>query len=408
MALIRAFENTSRCMQRLGFVKYLASRCAASDISSLVSLGQGLVNTASQKVKVQPNPEVLLYIERRLTDRAYRDLKKSVSKTSEFINLEIQDVYLSSPELPSSTGKLVYDDWRRFPRFPSSLGLMRKGTYSSLVRGHVLLKLVSQEEVAAFKEYLPNCNPFRLDLKQKLLFLYQFLEHDGDILQPLYSQLLVWDSYFSDRDAGDLLPPIFRDLEKRTRARVRSGNEIVQLQQLLSIASNIEKWKGRPYTGKGAREESVTVRLEPLVDIGLLEKEDAFSYKYRLSSGGKAFFNRFTKSDDVDSFLSRYFFQTSNSGFDIEAEPSHDNEFILEQLYESYNCLKSPLGYAPLTDVALLAGITSIIDRKIYFEIEEAIALLKEFQKEHPEAIRFNIDRMGRLAYVKFNTPVLT
>lgn len=405
MIVIRALENTNRSMQRLGFLKYLASRCAARDTSNLTVLGQELISTVTQKVKLSVKPEILRYIERRLTDRAYQELRKIASKNPEFLTLEIQDVYLSSTELPSRTGKLVHDDWRKFPYFLSSLGLMRKGLYSLVVRGYVLLKLVSPQEITAFKEYSSHFNPFKLDLKQKMLFLFQLLEHDGDILQPLYSQILAENGSFSDRDAGDLLPDIFRGLEKRLRTRVISGSDILRLQRLLSTASNVEKWKGKPYTGKGAREESITVRLEPLVDIGLLEKKDPCAYKYHLSLPGKAFFHFFTASDDIDSFLGKYFFHSLNSSFKLGAKTTTNSNFILNQLYQSYDSLKSPWGYAPLTDVALLAGINSLADKKVYFEINDAIALLKTFQKQQPEAIRFNINRMGKLAYVEFIIP---
>lgn len=410
MALVRAFEHPSRCMQRLGFIKYAVSRCALSDTSNLASLGQALVTSAAQKVSITLTPEILTYVEKRLTDRAYQELRRTISKLPEesrfqsSVRLELQDIYLSSPELPSQTGKLVYEDWKRFPRFLSSLGLMRRGTYSLLVRGHVLLKLVPQEELTAFKEYIPEYNPFKLNLKQKLLFLRQFIEHDGEVLLPLLSQLCGLGESFTDRDAGDLLPSIFRELERKARPKARTGNDVEWLRQLLDVASSIEKWKGKPYTGKGAREESITVRMEPLVDIGLLDKKDPSSYRYRISTAGKVFADCFAASNGVDDFLTKRFFQVCGSCFDITTEPAKDRHFILEGLYGSYNSLKSALGYAPITDVALLAGITSLVEKGIYFEIEDAVNVLKEQHKEHPETMRFNIDRSGKLTYVKFNT----
>lgn len=410
MALVKAFEHTSRCMQRLGFIKYAVSRCALSDTSNLASLGQALVTSAAQKVRITLTPEILAYVEKRLTDRAYQELRRTISKLPEesrfqsSVSLELQDIYLSSPELPSQTGKLVYDDWKRFPRFLSSLGLMRRGTYSLFVRGQLLLKLVPQGELAAFKEYIPEHNPFKLDLKQKLLFLRQFMEYDGDVLHPLFSQLRGLGDSFTDRDAGDLLPLIFRELGRKARPRARSGNDIEWLQQLLDTASSIEKWKGKPYSGKGAREESITVRVEPLVDIGLLDKEDPFSYRYRISAAGKVLVDSLLTSNDINDFLTKRFFQVCSSCFDITAEPAKDRHLILEGLYDSYNSLKSALGYAPITDVALLAGITSLIEKGIYFEVDDAVNILKQRQKEHPETLRFNIDRTGKLTYVKFNT----
>jgi hypothetical protein len=404
MSFLRGFENTSRCMQRLGFVKYLVSRCARTATSSLDSLGKDLVGTVTRKVNAPLTPALYRYIKRRLTDRAYDDLKRRLKGLSEGeqVYIEIQDAYLASSSLPSRTGKLVYEDWRKFPYFLSSLGLMRKGTYSLLVMGHTLLRLVPPEEVAAFREYTPEVNPFLLANKQRLLFLFLFLERDGDVLQPLYARISELPQPFSDREAGDLLPPIFRSLVKRYQERARSADDTTRLQRLLDTAASIERWKGKPYTGMGARQHAVTVRLEPFVDMGLLTKDDPFSYKYALSEVGEAFFARFAQAEDIGAFLESAFFRAVDSAFGFGARHADDDR-IFTRFYEGYEQLKSPWGYAPIKDVALLAGIRSLIEDGLYFEIEEAVSLLKALQRERPDVVVFNIDRMGNLVYVKFN-----
>lgn len=409
MAIVRAFENTSRCMQRLGFVKYLVTECARSDTSNMAFLIDAVIGAATRKVKVKLNADLLHYIEKKTTGAAYKELRKTLSKFGEtekfdnFVTVELQDVYLSSSELPSHTGKLGYGDSKSFPLFLSSLGLMRKGTFSILVRGQLLLKLVPEVEIAAFKEALPDHNPFKLDLKQKLLFLYQFIEHDGEVIQPLYSQALAIGNSFSERQLGDYLPEILRELEKKARPRIRTGDDRVRLQRLLELASHIDKWKGKKYAQTTVKEFSIRPRLEPFVDLGLLEKNDPFSYEYKLTEVGKTFMSKFVTSGDIDEFLVKNFFQTCCTSFRINAEPTMDRQFILSALYESHNSLRSALGYAPITDVALRAGIASLIEKGAYFEIEDAVNILKQWQKECPEIIRFNIDRSGKLTYVKFN-----
>jgi hypothetical protein len=52
--------------------------------------------------------------------------------------------------------------------------------------------------------------------------------------------------------------------------------------------------------------------------------------------------------------------------------------------------------------VALLAGMRALVDDGLRFEIAGALGLLKRTQRELPYVIRFNIDRMGNLVYVKF------
>ncbi|HID63644.1 MAG TPA: hypothetical protein EYP49_13045 [Anaerolineae bacterium] len=407
MNFLRALDSAKRPMQRLGFAKYMVSRCATTSTSSLETLGRGLVDTVRRKVTVPLTPEIYTYARRRLTDRAYASLKQTLNRlgpdfVGHTVRLEIQDVYLASSQLPSQTGKLVNEDWRKYPPLLLALGLVRPGTYSLMVAGLTLLRLTPPAEITAFRQYAPQTNPLLLDTKQRLFFLYFFLERDGDVLQPLYRALLEQqDETFSDREAGDLLPAIFRDLEKRYRGRARSGDEQQRLQRLLDVAASIERWRGKPYTGKGAREHTITPRLEPFVDLGLLDKPDPFAYRYTLSPAGRVLFTGFCEARDIAAFLENDFFHAAADAFGFDATPADESQ-VLSHFYAAYDELKSPLGYAPIKETALLAGIRALVDDGLCFEIAETMELLKRTQRELPYVIRFNIDRMGNLVYVKF------
>ena len=407
MSFLRALDSAQRPMQRLGFAKYVISRCASTSTSSLETLGRGLLETVRRKVTVSLTPEVYTYARRRLKDRAYTPLKQELNRlgpdpgAGHTVRLEIQDTYLASSQLPSQTGKLVDEDWRKYPPLLLALGLIRPGTYSLMVAGLTLLRLTPDAEIAAFRQYAPQINPLLLDTKQRLFFLYFFLERDGDVLQPLYRALLERDVPFSDREAGDLLPAIFRDLEKRYRGRARSGDELQRLQRLLDGAASIEQWRGKPYSGKGAREEHITPRLEPFVDIGLLDKPDPFTYRYVLPAAGRVLFTVFCEAGGIAAFLENDFFHTADAAFGFGTAPVDETQ-VLARLYAAFDELKSPLGYAPIKEVALLAGIRALVDDGLRFEMAEATELLKRTQRELPYVIRFNIDRMGNLVYVKF------
>ncbi len=242
MNLLRVLDSAQRPMQRLGFGKYVASRCASTSTSSLETLGHGLVETVRRKVTVPLTPQIYTYARRRLTDRAYAPLKQTLSRlgpdfdAGHTVRLEIQDVYLAPSQLPSQSGKLVDEDWRKYPPLLLALGLIKPGTYSLMVAGLALLRLTPPTEIAAF--------------------------------------------------------------------------------------------------GSGA-----------------------------------------TPADETQ---------------------------MLARLYAAYNELKSPLGYAPIKETALLAGIRALVNDGLRFEIAEATELLKRTQRELPYVIRFNIDRMGNLVYVKF------
>jgi hypothetical protein len=373
-----------------------------------------LVSAVSQKVSVVLTPHLRDYIKNVLTDRIYKNLRSIALKSQEEgscqkpVQVEIQDIYLADPNLPSKRGKLGKEDWRIYPYLAIDLGLLRKDTYSLLVRGLSFLSLVAEEERKAFNKSerlssVGGTNPFRVIEEQRLLLLFSFVERDGDVLGRLYSKLLRLSEPFTDREAGDYLPEIYRSIAKESRTKVRSGDDLIRIQKVLDTADKIEAWKGRPYTGSGAIMKHPTVRLEPLVDLGLLSKPDPFAYRYQVTDATRTFFEPLINAESIDYFLHHSFFEAASKAFNLSAGHRTDRETILPAIQKAYVILKSPLGYVPILEVALLAGIRSIIESGYYFEISEATDMLKALQKERPELVRFNVDRWGALTFVKFN-----
>jgi hypothetical protein len=269
-----------------------------------------------------------------------------------------------------------------------------KGTYSPMVRGVALLRLVSSAELDAFKNYAPDRNPFLLDLPQRLLLLFSLVEQDGSVLAQLYGNLLTTQE-FTDRDAGDFLPEIYRDLANQWRPHIRSGDDRDRVQRLVDAAANIEKRRGQ-------QGYSVTCRLEPLADLGLLEKPDPFAYKYRIAPSARTFFERLSAAESADAFAEWEFFAACRDAYSLDAERTDDEDCILASLYQAFLELKSPVNFAPVVDTALLASIRSILEHDCFFEVGQALELLKRTQKERSDLLRFGVDRMGALTYVKF------
>jgi hypothetical protein len=400
-------------MQRLGFLKYLVWRASRAATNNLSSLGQDLISSVSQKVPATLTSELQEYF-RALTDPIYRNLHEIASKPLEespirqVLQVEIQDVYLADSGIASRRGRLIKGDWNKYPYLAVELGLLRGGTFSLLVRGVAFLSVVSEKEIRAFTDVASNAsssnvNPLRLTLPQTLLLLFCFVEKDGDILKGLYQRLLRISEPFADWEAGDYLADVYRLVVKQSQSRVRSGDDLSKTQKLLDTADRIERWKGKPYKGKGARDEAATIRLEPFVDLGLLSKPDPFAYRYQVTDATRTFFEPLINAESIDYFLHHSFFEAANKAFNLNAEHRTGRETILPAIQKAYVTLKSPLGYVPILEVTLLAGIHSIIESGYYFEISEATDLLKALQKGRPELVRFNVDRWGKLTFLKFN-----
>ncbi|MEW6215143.1 MAG: hypothetical protein AB1478_08085, partial [Nitrospirota bacterium] len=219
MVFIRVIENPRKCMQRLGFLKWLVFDCSKRATSNLSTLGNNLIAAISQKVTVSLTNDLILYIKSALTSPVHREIFAKVKQQKnqevlESINVELQDAYLSSVNLPSRRGRLAKDEWFEYPSFAIGLGLIKKGTYSLSVRGLSFLSLVPQEEIQAFKQYKPEFNPLRISITQEILLVYSLLENDGQLLSYLYEQLLKKEVVFSDVEASELLPEILHKILK--------------------------------------------------------------------------------------------------------------------------------------------------------------------------------------------------
>jgi len=397
-------------MQRLGFLKRLVRRVVALSTSNLDNLGNDLTNTVTRKVQMPLTPARVTYIRQRLTDRVYNDLKRKAAGWQAgdeiLVAMEIQDLYLADSALPSQSGKLVRRDWRHYPWLGLALGLIRAGTYSPNTRGLSLLHFTPGNELDAFLEYLPRANPMFISRGQALLLLYSLLEHDGEVVIPLLCRLVAEvEGAFSEREAGDRLPQIYRTVISRHRKRLLSGDERERLDVLSQVADSIEKWHGKPYTGGGAREHNVRVRLEPYADIGLLAKPDPFRYGYSFTNVGKAWTETLCDvraDDEVADFLAHRFFTTAARAWSLDGIACSEADVIVSRLYLAWKAIRSAGGYAPIEEISLVAGIEALLEHGLVIELATAREAILAYQKENPYKVRFTVNRMGVLAHARF------
>lgn len=406
---IRVLDSANRTMQRLGYLKVLAALGRGSDTSSLSSLGRHLLERVTKRVRISPSldGDIRDYVKTRLTDSTYKHLRKVILEGGNGdspVSLEIQDVYLSDSSLPSRTGKLVEANWRRYPYLATSLELIKKGTYSALTRSLVLLALTPKEEQVAFLTLDRQNNPLRISEGQRAILLYSFMDNDAEVAVPLFQRLLDISDTFDERQAGDLLPDIFRQIVATYANRSIRPEERDRLGLLTKVANSIDKWKSRSYTGGGARQEAVTVRLEPYCDLGFLKKPDRDRFEYRTTEALATLLACYKKAPNTDQFLQERFFGTFAASFGSPVHNASDSE-SMEALVEAGESLKSPLGYSPITDVALLAGIRLLTQKRAILELGRATEILKVEQKQDPNSVRFTVDRMGTMANVKFLKP---
>ncbi len=406
---IRILSSAKRTLQRVGFLKLLCAQTARTETSNLAAVGKQFVQKVMTRVRVSPPFSDTLkdYVRCRLGDKVYHDIRKSVLNGqghSAPVGLEFQDLYLADEKMPSTTGKLVEEDWRRYPYLGTGLDLIKGGTYSVMTRALVLLAVTPKEEIAAFEQYDAKNNPLLLSPEQAAVLLYCFIDNDAEIIYRLFHTLVALDTEsFDERIAGDFLPQIIRESANSFRNASLPIEDRERLGFLEKVAGNIAEWKGKPYTGSGSREEFIRVRIEPYCDLGLFEKPDRHRFVYKVTPGLRKLMTNWYGLDATDDFLETRFFTTVGGLNKLKVREATDEE-AKAALLEAGKTLKSTLGYSPITDVGLLAGIRLLFQQKRILELTRTRTLLRAWQKEAPTVVRFTVDRMGALAYVKFIT----
>ena len=392
-------------MQRLGFLKLLVGISARQSTGTLLTTGQELIRTLTRRVNLSWDDRLATYVRSALSEHNYAHLRSLAADFlagncagSPEIEVEIQDAYLGLGNLPSRRGRLATTDDSRFPHWGVALGLTRKEPFGTLVRGNLLLNLVTESELAAFGRFDSCSNPLELTRPQRLFFLYVLLERDISVLVPLHEQLLDRDAPFSDLEAGDLLPDLYFSASRTLRSTGRGGYEADRASQLDETAEAIRARQGKSY-GKTVREQTVTPRLEPLVDIGLLAKPDSFSYDYEFTLRGREFFTSM-KGRWHDPFSGFGKSAAVFLGYD-DREVSADSE-LLRLLHLAWDKLKSHLGYSPISETLLLGLVFGLEQGVGWFDLAQARASLLRLHREVPGLLRFNMDRQGNLSVVRF------
>ena len=345
----RVVETPRRSMQRLGFLKLLVYLARRQVTGSLAGVGHEVIGALTAHVQLEWDNALARYIRSALAEKTSSGVRRSAAAVlaGEFkgpskVSIEIQDVYLGLGNLPSRRGRLIPSDESRFPHWGAALGLTRREPFDPLVRGNLLLSLVGQLELSAFTHYDETWNPLELSRPQRIFFLYALLERDLSIVVPLYEQLLEREGPFSDMDAGDLLPELYRNAGQALRQRGRGGLDTDRATQLVETAEAIEARKGKSF-GKTVREQTVTPRLEPFVDLGLLTKPDPYAYEYQFTEEGRDFFAK------MEQWVPPFF---PGFGRAVASLLHYEDRQVPEQvtlrlLYSAWNTLKSSLGYAP-------------------------------------------------------------
>ncbi len=183
---LRFVSYTRVGMQRAGLL--VAASLAAEDRQP-ADVDRVAARTASLLQRAAPVPtavreDVEQYLSSLRLWNRYRRLQGR-PLTAEDV-LEVQDLWLADPTMPSATGALTPENASEMPQLAVSLRLLREGNFTRTDRGRALIAAIGDERITALRKGYLTPNPLRLPAGAQLLILSAFIEADGDFLQSIW------------------------------------------------------------------------------------------------------------------------------------------------------------------------------------------------------------------------------
>lgn len=396
-----AFSRVS--MQRAGVLVAVAAG-AGPRPTDLPGIARAYAPLLQRRVVVPPEraADVAAHLRELRLWKRYRELREA-DHLPKGARVQVQDLWLADPSLPSATGAITDDVLHEPPQLAASLRLVREQNYTATDRGKALLA-VSQVPVADANEDDGAPNPFKLTLGSRAILLYALLDADFDFMQSTYAHAAPRDgSAFRRSEFASKLNIACRDLKSRWVRRARTGTERKLLMRLDELAKEIDKPRasGKNWGGGRPPDQTATVRLEPYVDIGLVTKLSRTSYRYRITPGQGRFFKALLEAEEAEHFLDGGLFCAFVESLGSEAKLASE-EVMWQTIVDAYQELRSRLGFAAFKEVALL-GIARLLEQGdgSYCEVSHAIELLKAKRSQDPRSLRFGVARGGALTYMK-------
>lgn len=318
---------------------------------------------------------------------------------SENQRIEIQDWFLSEPDLRSHSGAERSMTSARTVEVCAELDFLRLpgGTLQTL--GRVLVALGRSLEVVPILDR-NGTNPFATKPAINALILYQFLRNDIAFISALLSE-------FSDevlsfyRGLGLRMGTILARVESNTKRTLANRNEFLWLEKQKQYAKRLTTARNSGKSKSGSTIESayrpiedmLIPRCEFLVDCGILKKPVPTEYGFELTDQGEQFKDSIS---DPSFDLERDFFSVFGDLCATTLSRVPDKE-LLEHLEEAYLALRNPARYAPITETVLYANCLSIIEGSgRVVEIEKAKSILADMTRKPGTPVRIVSDRHRR------------
>jgi hypothetical protein len=379
------FLQPSIFMQRLGHVRLLLPFMKARRRDSLEGLSTKLNGLITVKVPRSSIPHENLdeWIETRQQLARYSEQSMNPEKL-----VFLQDAYLSDPKMPSYTGSLTPATTTEIVKWAIQLGLLNgeKGSITSL--GETMTLIDSRTGASMRPEYDAVANPYLLQRSALPPWAMVALTSDWKILRRLLLRLP--NSEFDRSLAGDTLCEVLDEILQEISAT--KGQDLRTRRLLATLQGQVaalRKQVGQPT--RGVREHVIAVRLEPLVDLGILQKKDPYRWRYNIRDPNAVRTLCELDWPNVEALL---------RAMGLELRRQDESARIWKYLAEGFHEVRSPLGFAGLEET-LLVALALATEESSFFEWSTANEVLSQARERSPREVRFNVDRYGAIRHIK-------
>jgi len=393
-------------IQRLGISKCLA--VSSGQASSISELSELLRDKLTKKERIPFDQDYLNWLRKRPAEQPEFEQDK-------WIYTQLQDFYIYNH--PSQTGWLSKNGFREYTEsLPRQLNII-DSTYTITDMGQVLLKgLMNDRDKSALLNISFVYNPFILTIEQKIFFLYNLLNIDGDFLIPFSHAVFekFGTEQFSYLDAGNMIPEVINNNLRFFSGVAYTSADRHQLDDLEKMKFSIEKDIREQSERKGSgsrREQECIPRLEWMVDLGIVSKN--YSRNYAFTKSGELLVNNLWKlyskhlttgypDRAIPRILDGNFYEMVNLAYFSQRSSGDSNIDLLKFIKYSYDILNGISGYCLYRPLLLLANaLSSSRGERDFLEYENGIQLLEKTFQKNPDKIYYTTDRFGTDVQVK-------
>lgn len=388
---VKWIDYARRSMQRPGYLKIVCA-LAPRTATSLERITELLESAVTRRIKIDPD--------HRESFHNYLSTHRIRRYGATTESAELQDLMLSDPRLPSSsgaiTGELSTRGYRHtvyveIPTWAIRLRLVRHGNHTVTDRGRSLIALSDAADQLTSNSPSTTQNPLLLSVGERYLVTRAIFAEDGDFLRRVAQRMLAHQGTFSRRLVGEWSAIALRELITDDLAGTRTGGALELRAQAVKTLTSLESQleRGDETTSSlGPLDSIATPRTEPLVDCGLLQKPDRGRFVYSVTPLGASVLGGLASCERVDEFidkeLGRPFITEQHGSSGRSTSGGEEPRFIAD----AYSSLRSGLGYVALDEVCALATALAVGERQEGVELRGCADFLRESVGEYGRGVR--------------------